>query len=322
MDGYRIIRLNLHFFKYLYGLDPYIYSHIKEILHTYDPDIIHIHGYHTLSTLETIFILKVILKSPIPIIFSPHYGGESHNTFLGKYLWKLYNKLGYKIINYVDKIVCASEYEKNNIIKDLNIKNYDNIEVIPHGVDRISLDRRTRRTKRIHLLYIGYILKLKGVQDIMRAVCEVKYNFRYDVDLTIIGEGDYKKELIKLSDELSISNSLIWYPFQKSDVICAKYKECDIFLLLSKSENYGIVVAEALASGLPCIIANTSALVEFNSIPGCFGVSVPVDPNEVARLIINIYNNDIKTGPFGNKIASWNRIAECYEFLFNELMYQ
>lgn len=320
LDGYRIIRINLHFADYLYGFDPQIYFYLNKYLTNHKPDVIHVHGYHTLSTLETIFVIKILLKSEIPIVFSPHYGSRSHNTFAGKHLWKLYNKFMYGIINRVDKVVCASEYEKGILIKDIILKNHDNIKIIPHGVDIIDLSQRKRSSKKIHLLYVGYVLKLKGIQDILRAVREIRYNFHYDVDLTIVGEGDYKNELIKLSNDLYLSNSLIWYPFQKSQIILRKYKECDIFLLLSESENFGIVVAEALASGTPCIITNTSALAEFTSIPGCFGVPAFTNPEELARLIIYIYNTHIMVGPLGNKIVSWVEIAERYGILFNDLI--
>ena len=94
------------------------------------------------------------------------------------------------------------------------------------------------------------------------------------------------------------------------------YKKSDIFLLLSQSENYGIVVPEALTMGTPVIVTKRTALNEFLNEPGCFGVDYPPDPKEVANLILKIYKSDIKVGPFTKKIRTWNEVALDYEQLY------
>ena len=48
--------------------------------------------------------------------------------------------------------------------------------------------------------------------------------------------------------------------------------EAEKFILLSQREFWSIVVAEALASKVPCIVANTSALVEGIDNDNCFGI--------------------------------------------------
>ena len=99
-----------------------------------------------------------------------------------------------------------------------------------------------------------------------------------------------------------------------------KFRDADIFLLLSRSENYGIVVAEALALGTPCIVANTTALSEFTKEPGCSGIDYPPDPKELAELIIKIHESDVKVGPFSNKIRTWDEVAKDYEKVYVEML--
>src|SRR5271157_4900202 len=97
-EGFKIIRVKSRWGNQLYGFHPELFSFIKKYYNCLKPDIIHVHGYHTLFSPELIILFKKIYPD-IPLIFSPHFGISSHNTFGGKYLWTLYNKLiGNKII--------------------------------------------------------------------------------------------------------------------------------------------------------------------------------------------------------------------------------
>ena len=64
-------------------------------------------------------------------------------------------------------------------------------------------------------------------------------------------------------------------------------------MLLSRSEAYGITVAEALSLGTPCIITENTALKEFSMEPGCFVVDYPPEPEKIASSIIEVYKNDV-----------------------------
>ena len=94
----------------------------------------------------------------------------------------------------------------------------------------------------------------------------------------------------------------------------------DIFLLLSNSEAYGITVAEALALGIPCIITKITALNEFINEPGCFGVNYPPDPTEVAKMVLKIYTDDVKVGPFSDKIRTWDKVSKDYENVYLDFL--
>ena len=87
----------------------------------------------------------------------------------------------------------------------------------------------------------------------------------------------------------------------------------DIFIILSRTEGYGIVVAEALSRGTPTIVTNGTALEEFTKEKGCFGVDYPPRPGEVADLILRIHEDDVTVGPFSGKIRTWKEVAEDYE---------
>jgi glycosyltransferase involved in cell wall biosynthesis len=137
-EGYRIIRLNLPLANKLYGLDIKIHSYLKKHLIELKPDIIHVHGYHTLFSPSIIYGAKII-EPNIPIIFSP-YLDISRSTFLGRFLWEPYNFAMKRFITrYISCFISCSLFEQNTLMKIFNL-NSDILFRIPLGVKIIKLD--------------------------------------------------------------------------------------------------------------------------------------------------------------------------------------
>lgn len=315
-EGFKIIRVKSRIAEHSYGFSPEIYISLNKIIKEIDPEIIHVHGYHTIFSPGVMFTLKLI-KLDIPIIFSPHFDIQSHNTIAGKYLWNFYNSIiGKRYLKIAREIICASKFEAENI-KNFGIKS-DKIIKISHGVNKLESSKQKDKNI-IKLLYVGYLLELKGIQYILATIHELRYTFKKKVLCEIVGDGDFKLQLMNLAKDLRIDDSINWNSSLYGEKLYEKFRESDIFLLLSLSENYGIVVAEALGFGKPCIVTTNTALNEFTDEPGCFGVQYPPDPKEVAKLVIKIHENDIKVGPFSEKIRTWDKITENYEEIYIKL---
>ena len=311
--GFKIIRIKSRIENIFYGLNPSLYPYLRDEIKNLNPDIIHIHGYHSLFSPNVLFIFKY-MKINTPILFTPHYDTLNHSTLAGKVLGTIYDKvLGKRILNKFDHIISVSDFEANNI--RLMLPDAD-ITVIPHGVNYINTRKKIINSK-LKLLYVGYLLDYKGVQYIIKAVKELVYSKNFDkLEFVIVGEGKYKKKLLDLSKKLNVDEFIKWKNFAPHQEILVEMEKSDIFLLLSKSEGYGIVVAEALAMGTPSIVTNGTALEEFTVENGCFGVNFPPEPNEVADLILELNKKHVKTGPFIKKIRTWDKITEDYEKLY------
>lgn len=317
IDHYRIIRVNSRFGKYLYDFSYEIYFFLKNHLNQLNPDIIHIHGYHSLFSFIVFFSLRR-LNPEIPIIFSAHLD-TVRSTFAGKYLWTAYNFFGKNIFQKCSHIVSFSEYERSEIIKTFQV-DPGKISIIPHGVDYINPQEKNKE-KKIKLLYYGHLIKRKGINYILDALNVLIHDFgEEDVVLTIIGEGPELVNLKHFTEDKELENHIIWKPFLTQENLIKETYNSDIYLNLSNSEAYGISVAENLVIGNPCIVTKITALKEFLDEPGCFGVDYPPDPREVADLIIKIHKNKVKVGPFSAKIRTWNDVSLEYEKLYKEIL--
>ena len=334
-EGFKIIRISSPLDKYFYGISLGIYQYLKKNLKEINPDIIHVNGYHTLQSIEVIHTIKRINPN-IPLIFSPYHDVASA-TIAGKYFMNIHNYFGKRAIEKCDYITSSSQYEAENAVKILNV-NPNKLKIIPLGVDlndqpeNIKLDfskdivgidtsKDINGENKINLLYTGYLINRKGVDFIIKSLYSLVHDLKIkNVKLTIIGEGPENDNLIQLSNNLKLDEYIEWKPFLSRDKLIQKIKQSDIFILLSRSEAYGITVAEALSLGTPCIITGNTALKEFSMEPGCFVVDYPPEPQKVASSIIEVYKNDVTIGPFTEKIRSWDKVSGDYERLYESLM--
>jgi len=316
-DGFKIIRVNS---KHFYGLSLGMYSYLKKHFNELNPDIVHVHGYHNLLSPEIIYIIRK-MNHNVPIIFTPHYDPLNHSTILGKMLGWIHDKtIGKSFLKLPDHIISVSNFEANNLRRMFNVSQ-ERITVIPHGVDFINTKKKRKNKSNITLLYVGYLHEYKGVQYIIKALHELIYSLDFkNIKLRIVGEGPEKRNLLLLSKKLKVDEFIEWIPFLPHEKVLEEMKRVDIFLLLSKSEGYGIVVAEALAMGTPTIVTKGTALEEFTKEPGCFGIDYPPDPKEVAKLILKIVSSDVRVGPFSRKIRTWDKVARDYESMYNLIL--
>lgn len=320
LDGFRTIRIGSRFIRVTYGLSYavclYLWKHLEEL----NPDVIHLHGYHGLFAPQNMILLKKILGKKPPIVFTPHYDPLTHATLAGKIFGRAIDMtVGTWIVGIPDFIVSDSKYEARNLSLRLGVGR--NTKTVPLGVDQISPRNKVTSGNPLRLLYTGYLLEYKGVQFIIDSLYELVHvrGFR-DICLTIVGEGEYKSRLVRRSKELGVDDFIEWKPFLSHSEHVEEINKADILLHLSKSEAYGIIVAEALAMGIPTIVSRGTALEEFIEEPGCFGVEMPPDPSEVADLILRISGSKVAVGPFSDKIRTWREVAADYEEVFRMLL--
>ncbi len=249
----RLFVLKTPFISYprLQALSYYIGHH--------KPDILHSYGYWYQPADATARYAK---KHKIPFIFHPIY---YNNSIRNKKVWKIYDRLvGRKTFAAADVVVVISEYEKK-LIQDAGypVKRF---AVIPPGVDMDHFSKRRENPfakKNISgtiLLSVSRIAKSKGLQDTIRALPDIQKKIP-DARLVIIGEDfGYKEELVSLSKKIGVESSVYFWGKATDDELAAAMQHADVFVHASSYEAFGIVLAEAMAAGLPIVARNATAI--------------------------------------------------------------
>jgi glycosyltransferase involved in cell wall biosynthesis len=314
INGVELIRIKSPLSKYAYGLSYATYKFLGKNLAKIEPDIIHVHGYHTLFSAEAVYLIKRIAPD-VPLVFS-YYLDVYREQFLAKRLWNAYKPIGKRMARALARVIAVSHFEAETITREFQVPS-GHISVIPLGVRVIDTHKTRAPGAGPRLLYAGYLLKRKNVPAIVESLDVLVHQQNVQgASLTIVGEGPEHARINRLIHKRGLEAHVTMKPFLALADLMREMKHADLFLLLSHSEAYGIVVAEALALGTPCIVADATALHEFIGEPGCFGVDCPPDPEKVARLIMAVYEGNAQVGPFSDKIRTWDVVGRTYERLY------
>lgn len=267
-------------------------SMLRELRHS-SFDVVHGHSYHAFPLLFSRYAKRK------RFIITSHYHGHG-STKLREVLFKGYKPFGQTVMREADVVIAVSQYEKALLVKDFKIA--DKVLVIPNGIE-VREFKTLKPCQKTHMsiLSVGRLEEYKGIQFIIQALPLLNKN----IHLNIVGSGSYKEKLIDFAKTLGVKDRVEFHHDLSKSELLAKYVNADLFVLLSKYEAFGIVVAEALAARVPCVVANTSALTEWIDNQNCFGIDYPISVERLAQLI----NDTIGQAVGDVKLWDWDDVV-------------
>jgi glycogen(starch) synthase len=168
-----------------------------------------------------------------------------------------------------DAVIVCSYYMRGHVADIFDIDER-RIAVIPNGVDpndlRPSGDLRKLRQEFAApheklVLLVGRLVYEKGFQlalDALPGVIDEVGNVRF----LVAGSGTHESELKAQAERLGLSDHGTFLGWIGDDVLHSLYRIADLCVVPSIYEPFGLVALEAMASGCPCIVADTGGLRE------------------------------------------------------------
>jgi glycosyltransferase involved in cell wall biosynthesis len=149
--------------------------------------------------------------------------------------------------------------------------------IIPNGIDVHAVREKSLGSRR-KLLYLGRIHPIKGIDFLLQAWRTLEGRFP-DWDLRVVGpdNGGHLPRMQILAAQLGLRRVEFTGPLYGGEKWHA-YHEADLFVLPTHSENFGISVAEALASGTPAIVTRGAPWSELERRGAGWWIDVGVDP--------------------------------------------
>lgn len=210
-----------------------------------------------------------------PVVFSPH--GMLEPWIVRRHYWtrKVPSLLAYqrKAFYAADLVHATSESEKQNLetisqycglLSDWHPK----VCVIGNGIDTKGIKVKESWQKSHKLLFLSRVHPKKGIDMLLQAFADLQKDNGplKDYVLQIAGEGDltYLNDLKLQSERLGLGQHVEWLGGIYDERKWALFREADLFVLPTHSENFGIVVAEALASGTPVLTTHGTPWQELN----------------------------------------------------------
>lgn len=274
-------------------------------------DIVHCHTPLTLGMLGDI----VALFYDIPQIFTYHtyYSEYAKHYFPAQFknsAPKIIRKLEAFYCNRADCVIAPSDKLKR-ILEDMNVKT--RIEIMPTGIDltefehpesREFIEKYHLQNKKI-LLYVGRLGTEKNVEFLIEMLPYILAK-RKDVVLIIVGDGKNKENLIKRALQLNLEKNVIFTGFLSREKTIQAFSASDIFTFASETDTQGLVLLEAIASGLPVVMISDPGLTSA-VIDGKNGFCVKKDQNQFAAMCLKLLQNN---GLYGNMAQNSKRISK------------
>ena len=261
----------------------------------------------------------------IPIVTTLH---GTDITLLGKD--KSFKPVIEYAINQSDAVTVVSQNLKEETL--LNFKIKDEIKVIPNFIDmslykkecnQLLRDKFAKKEEAI-LVHISNFRKVKRVQDVVKIF--EKVNKQVPSKLFMIGDGPERLKAEQLCRKLGIAKHVRF--LGKLKVIEKFLCIADVFVLPSKTESFGLVALEAMASKVAVISTNSGGLPEVN-IKGQTGYLSDVgDINKMANDTIHLLKDADKLNQFKNnalahaKTFDLPNILPQYEAVYQELSFE
>ncbi len=208
-----------------------------------------------------------------------------------KQLSPLYRKMLPEAYRNASRLIAVSASMKPGLLEiapDIE----ENISVVPNMVDGdfFSYPSSERKADPFLFLSAGRLVGFKGLNILLRAFEGLIALTDVPIKLKIIGRGEERENLEALASELGISEQVEFTGRISREEVSLGYQEANCFVLPSLYEAFGVVLIEAMATGLPVIATRSGGpehIVETNCGYLCEPGNLDALRDTMAEMILN-----------------------------------
>lgn len=251
-------------------------------------DIVHLSGVYSFPSLPTLLLARILNK---PVVWSPRGALQASAEWprnRRRFLKIAFEKIARNFAPKSTHLHTTSQIESK-----LSIQRMPGFRatVIPNSVslpERIP-PRERSHTSETNLLFIGRLHKKKGLDLLLLVLSDLPEEFV----LNIYGAGE-KKYVASLKLQviaLKLENRVTFNGHVDGEEKESAFTKADIFVLPSFSENFGIVIAEALGRGLPVVVSRATPWSQVEDY-GC-GHWLPLERIDWVNAIIHLSDGNM-----------------------------
>jgi glycosyltransferase involved in cell wall biosynthesis len=242
-------------------------------------DVVHLTAVYSFPTIPTLLICKILRK---PVVWSPR-------GMLQR--WKGTNRIKLKaiweracLVVAPDRLLLHATSRQEARETEQRLRGVQTV-VVPNGIDIPDTIRRGEGSAQLRLAYLGRLDPKKGIENLLTAYQMVHDNLGRPSSLVIAGSGEqhYLEKIEAQVQKLGLSQHVKLVGHLAGHAKQRLFESTDVLVVPSHTENFGMVVAEALAHGVPVITSRGTPWKQVEEI-GC-GFWVDNEPNILAAAI-------------------------------------
>ena len=260
-----------------------------------DPDLVH--GHDWLVAKACAALAKRLDVPYLTTIHATEFG--RHQGWVGKHPQSYIHRTETRMAKRADGVITCSHYMRGHVADVFGIDEA-RVHVIPNGIDPedlvavgdlAALRARFARPRDRLVLLIGRLVYEKGFQVALDAFPQLIERLG-DVRFLVAGSGPHEQELRKQAKKLGLMEHGTFLGWIGDDVLHSLYRIADLCVVPSLYEPFGIVALEAMASGCPCLVADTGGLREIVSSHDVGLRFRSRDPRSLARMVERVLTDD------------------------------
>lgn len=274
---------------------------VVDLLDSVRPDIVHV---NCCWTPDCAMIQRLAQKRGYKVVLTPH--GMLEPWIIKRHYWTrkvpalwLYQKAA---MQRADCVQATAESERDNLLK---LGYNSNIKVVRLGIDADGIEMKKSWKKTRQILFLSRVHVKKGINFLVEAA-DVLRNELQGYKILVAGEGnaDYVEAMKRMICDRGLQDIVQLVGGVYGDEKWRLFQTSDFFVLPTHSENFGLAIAESLASGTPVITTVGTPWNDLNSSNSGAWIEIGTQPLvETLRRFLSLSDEDLETmGKNGRKL--------------------
>jgi glycosyltransferase involved in cell wall biosynthesis len=258
------------------------------------------------------------IQNKIPILLRAENNLKSEDSMLKKILKKIIFRFFFSLFKSIYYIGKLNKY----FYLYYGVKK-SKLYSTPYFVDNnFFYNKKIKKKSRdFNVLFVGKFIRRKRPFDIIKLAEILKYY--KSINFTMVGDGPLLLECKKFVKKKFLNN-ISFTGFQNQRQMKSVYSKTDILINTSSYETWGLVVNEAMAAGLPCIVTDRTGcaadLIKKNKTGYIYRVG---DLCSLKKYILKIYNNEkfyLRMSINANNIIKKNSIENTVKVISKSIL--
>src|SRR5690554_1262717 len=304
--------------------DYLAYKKVKEVIHGFQPDIVHTH-----ASKPGAIGRWAAHKMKVPVIVHTFHGHVFHSYF-NSAKTEFYKKLERKLASVSTGIIAISERQKYEIVEEHQICAENKVHVIPLGFDLQRFQENTYEKREVFreefrlnkediaVAIVGRLVPIKNHALFLDTMKYAKDRTAKRIKGFIVGDGESRIEIQDYCAKVGLTYSSdsedeadIYFTSWVKNVDFV-YAGVDIVALTSKNEGTPVSLIEAQAAGKAIVSTNVGG-IENVVLPGQTAFLSDSDDTENFKInLLEMVNNDELRLEFGEK--GWNFVKNKFHY--------
>ena len=266
---------------------------VVDLLDSVRPDIVHV---NCCWTPDCAMIQRLAQKRGYKVVLTPH--GMLEPWIIKRHYWTrkvpalwLYQKAA---VQMADCVQATAESERDNLLK---LGYNSNIKVVRLGIDAESIEMKRSWKKSRQILFLSRVHVKKGINFLVEAA-DVLRNELQGYKILVAGEGDadYVEAMKRMICDRWLQDIVQLIGGVYGDEKWRLFQTSDLFVLPTHSENFGLAIAESLASGTPVITTVGTPWSDLNSSEAGAWIEIGTEPLvETLRRFLSLSEDELET---------------------------